>query len=195
MVKATTLSICLLAVASVVVAQVNAPVVHDRDDRVAPSRIFYWKSGGLEELHRWLKDNEGLLDRGDVCAVGYSWSDEKTKISTSNYSVADFLVTPDDEEVTRLIRDAESGLEVRVGVQYLPLKSGTSGIRIALAFEGATEAVFSEISRGEASAVREKGWKFLEAVKSIQTAGRLYRVYLNCSSPETSSLRPFMQHR
>jgi hypothetical protein len=188
LVTATAVSILLVG-SGAIIAQDKAAAAHEGEDRIAPSRIFYEKSGGHEELRRWLQENGRLLDRGDVCTLNVSWMNEETKGNSSAvHNVASFLVVPEDEEVTRLIRDTESGLDVRVGVQYHPIKSGLSEIRIALAFEGAPDDIFYEISRGEAKAIRQRKWKFLEAAKDIRIASLRYTFYLTCENGRTSIL-------
>jgi hypothetical protein len=61
---------------------------------------------------------------------------------------------------------------VRVGVQYLPIKSGVSGILIALAFEGPPRDVFDEPSRVEADTIRRKDWAYLTVTKEVRSADR-----------------------
>jgi hypothetical protein len=70
---------------------------------------------------------------------------------------------------------------VRVGVKYLAIKSGISQIRIALAFEGAPDDIFYEVSRAQADAIREKGWRSVASTKEIQLKNLLYTFTLTCT--------------
>lgn len=156
-------------------------------DVLQPSRIYDLTAPEKPDLKRWLKGNENLLNRGDVCGVSYSWTDETRKISTSNFLLQSFLVVPEDEEVKRIVRHKASGLDVRIGVQYHPLAFGSaSEIRIALAFEGQRDDVFDETSRSEATTLRDHKWKFLETAKSIRAGERFYTFHLTCRNGKTA---------
>ena len=167
-------------------AQQTAPAPHDAGDAAASSRLYYWKSQGNDDVYRWLKVNEPLMIHGDACTVGYYWFDEKTKVSTSNYLVASFVVTPEDEEVTRIIRDTESGADARVGVRYHAVDSEMSEIWIALAFEGDPDDVFDEMSAVKARSIRDRNWRLLEVEKPLQSGSRLYEFHLTCENGRTA---------
>jgi hypothetical protein len=153
--------------------------------------LFDW-SATPDQIIPWLKKNERLLDHGDGCSLMVSWAsakpEERSLPSASNHEIASLIVTPEDEEIHTIFRDkvSGSGLDVRVGVQYIPsLKSGLSEIRIALALDGPVQDVFNEVSRAEGATLRNQEWKRLTIVKPIKVSEMNYRYSLTCENGKT----------
>ena len=65
--------------------------------------IFNWQDKAAD-IRAWLKKNGHLLDRGDGCSLLYYQFDRKSKMSTSLYSIAEFIIVPGDEEFTHIFR-------------------------------------------------------------------------------------------
>lgn len=152
------------------------------------SATLYWDE--KHEVSQWLKENEAYLKRGDGCTLTSSWMNEKEPASRSGsvFEIASFVTAPDEEETTRVIRDSDSrsGLEVRVGVRYLP--GGPEGsylLQIALGFEGSPADVFDEVAGAEAETLRYENWKWLDAVKSVRVGDLRYRFSLRCENGKT----------
>jgi hypothetical protein len=152
--------------------------------------IFDWNATP-NQIIPWLKKNEGLLNRGDGCTLSVHWAsaDPKQRSSPTSavHEIASLIVAPGDEETHTIIRDkvSGSGSDVRVGVQYLPGKSGVSELRIALAFDGPAEDVFNEVSRAEGKTLRDPEWKLLTVVKPVRISEMVYTYALSCENGKT----------
>ena len=173
---------CFILVGVAILAQEKAPAMeHD-----SSTPTLYWSE--KPDVKKWLTENTAQLNRGDACSLFSSWADEKhpTYPSGSDWAIASFVTIPGDEELTRLIHDSASGLDVRVGVRYFPAVPGQSyGLQIALAFEGPADSVFDEISRSEAETLRYSNWKSLAVVKPIRVGDMRYRFSFRCENGQT----------
>ena len=141
-----------------------------------------------QDVHKWLEENASLLSRGDACTLREYWANADIHYkgpSGSWYGLVSFVVLPEDEEVVRVIRDEKQNLDVAVGVRYLPVQSGLSGVTLALAFEGNPGDVFSQLNRSEASGFRDKSWRYIEVVKPIQVGSVRYTYSLFCENGRT----------
>jgi hypothetical protein len=136
------------------------------------------------DVREWLRENEALLNRGDGCTLTSSWTNEEHPYPGSAVSaIASFVTVPGDDELTRVIHDSASGLDVRVGIRYAAGVPGQLyGLQIALALEGPPDGVFDEISRAEAEALRFADWKWLAVVKPIRVGNMRYRFSLHCEN-------------
>jgi hypothetical protein len=156
-------------------------------DESKPSSVFEWATAKPGDFQKWLLNNEKILDQCDACRLLVSWSDEKA--STANFNIAEFLVQPSDDRDTKLfIRHLESGVALRIGVNYSPsylLRNEPFIIRIALAFEGDVDNVFNELSRAQAETLREKNWKYLSLTKEIQIDKKIYSFIFHCENGKT----------
>jgi len=188
MTRAICVASFVLFVTLTVPAQDNAVAPRTANEQHSATAAFYWDQ--KHDVHEWLKENESSLKRGDACTLASSWMNEQTPKSPSGsvYEIASFVTIPGDEEMTRVIRDARSrsGLDIRVGVRYLPGGPGGSyAMQIALAFEGPPDAVFDEIGRAEAETLRYANWKWLTAVKPVRVGNLRYRFSLRCENGTT----------
>lgn len=152
--------------------------------------LFDWNVAP-NQIIPWLKKNEPLLNRGDGCTLTVHWASANPKDrnlpSSAVHEIASLVANPEDEQIHTIIRDkvSGSGLDVRVGVQYLPWKSGVSELRIALAFEGLAEDVFGEDSRAEGATIRDQQWKVLKIVKPVRVSEMVYTYTWSCESGKT----------
>ena len=188
MTRAITVVSCLLFVTLAVYAQENAVARRTATEQQPPTATFYWDE--KHDVHNWLKENESYLKRGDGCTLTSSWMNEESPASPSGsvYEIASFVTAPGDEETTRVIRDSgsRSGLDVRIGVRYVPGGPGGSYLlQIALAFEGSPDGVFDEIGQAEAETLRYANWKWLTTVKSVRVGNLRYRFSLRCENGRT----------
>jgi hypothetical protein len=190
--SALTVSTCLFLAICIGLLQEQSA---NNSTRGSPSsRVYYWKPDDSGNFRHWLAQNDALLNRGDACTLRYSWMDEKTKVSTSLYEIASLVVVPEDDKVVELLSGGEYAAELRVGVQYLPIKSGASGILIALAFESTPRDVFDEPSRVEAQTIGRKDWTYLTVTKEVRSADRLYRFNFMCENGR-AAFSPFRQNK
>jgi hypothetical protein len=113
----------------------------------------------------------------DVCMVTTYWVEEGAG-STSRFNIGEFNASPRDEQVTKSFQHQESGLAVRVGVEYFENSPGR--IRLAIAFKGEPAAVFDEIDRAEAETFHGKNWPGMSVSKSIKIDKREYTYTLTC---------------
>jgi len=193
MMKLIAVLTCLLIASCALMGQDKTVAVRDADDPNAPSRLFEWNSRGTGEFDLWLNENKRLLGRCDVCDLNVSWKNEEARAYSSVHNIAVFLIGPADEQVSRVIRHIESGVDVRVGVQYFPAKPGISQIRIALAFEGLPDDIFYEITRSQAETLRDKEWKFVTAMKEMRVKNLRYTFSLTCTNSKYSSLNSLIR--
>jgi hypothetical protein len=148
---------------------------------------------------KWLKDHESFLQRGDVCGLNMSFV--KPEFRSGLVGVAMFMVAPGDpdnfEEYSTVIHDPEPGLDVRVGARYTFSDGKVAELEIALAFEGAPDNVFNEITSTQASSIRDKNWKSLKLIRRKQIGDTLYDYYLSCSNGKTAAsyLHKPIKHR
>jgi hypothetical protein len=152
--------------------------------------MFDWNASP-NQIIPWLKKNKRLLNRGDGCTLAVHWASadpkQRSSPTSSVHEIASLVVAPADEEIHTIIRDKVSGSwsDVRVGVQYLPGKSGVWELRIALAFDGPPEDVFHEVSRAEGATLRDQEWKSLTVVKPIRISEFVYTYALSCENGRT----------
>jgi hypothetical protein len=189
MTRAITVVSCLLFGTLAVYAQDNA-VARRTSTEQQPRTATFYCDDPKHDVHSWLKENESYLKRGDGCTLTSSWLNEESPASPSGsvYEIASFVTAPGDEETTRVIRDSDSrsGLDVRLGVRYVPGGPGGSYLlQIALAFEGPPDGVFDEIGQAEAETLRYENWKWLTAVKSVRVGNLRYRFSLRCENGRT----------
>ncbi len=187
MTRAMAVVTCVLFAARAGYAQDNT-VARTATKQQTSAATFYW--GEKHDVSQWLKDNEPYLKRGDGCTLTSSWMNEKEPASPSGsvFEIASFVTTPDEEETSGVIRDSDSrsGLDVRVGVRYLPGGPGGSYVlQIALGFEGSPKDVFDEVNGAEAETLRHENWKWLTAVKSVRVGDLRYRFSLRCENGRT----------
>jgi hypothetical protein len=178
----------LLVGSCALVAQNSAPVTPADNSPNAPSRLYEenGKRPGAEEYMQWLNQNKRLFKRCDICELNFSWFNEVTKFSIAVNNAASFFVGPEDEHVSWLIPNPDSGLDVRVGVQYVQIRKGIWQIRTALAFEGDVDDIFSETSRSEAQTARDKDWKYVMVRKDTAIKYIHYTFSLSCGKIEHS---------
>ena len=182
---------CFFLVAVSVSGQVVSSPKHT--DR---KQVLHWDE--KPDVHKWLIENGSMLKQGDGCTLSVSWADkdDHNRPSSAVHEITSFVITPQDEEMTRLFSDtaSPSGLGVRVGVRYLPSSFAGSEqyLQIALALEGAADEVFDEISRSEAGTIRYKNWKDIEVVKPILIESIQYRFALSCENGKT--FLSFLRH-
>jgi len=151
--------------------------------------LFDW-SATPNEVVPWLKKNEQLLDRGDGCTLTVHWAAANQRSgqpSSAVHEIASLIVVPGAEETHTTVRDrvSGSGLNIRVGVLYFPVDSNVWGLRIALASDGPAEDVFNELSRAEASTLRDKHWKSVTVVKPIRVSDMVYTYSFSCENGRT----------
>ena len=186
MTRAITVVSWLLFSTLTVLAQDNPVPRRAANEHQSLTAPFYWDE--KHDVHKWLKENESSLKRGDGCSLTSSWLNEETPASPSGsvHEIASFVTIPEDEEMTKVIHDPGSGLDIRIGIRYLPGGPGGSYVlQIALAFEGSPDGAFDEIGRGEAETLRYTNWKWLTAVKSVRVANLRYRFSLGCENGRT----------
>jgi hypothetical protein len=167
---------CLFLACLVVIVLENTAVAQS-----PPARSFDWTE--KHDLKRWLQENELTLRRGDACTLTYWWLSEEDPNGprSARHPLITFAILPADEETTKIILDQRSGLDVRVGVRYLPGDSKSSNLlQLALAFEGSASGVFDEVDRAQAEALRYPGWRSLTFVKPISVDHVQYTFSLNC---------------
>ena len=179
---------CLLFATLAVLAQDNTVARRTATEQRPPTATFYWDE--KHDVHNWLKENESYLKRGDGCTLTSSWRNEESPATPSGslYEIASFVAAPGDEETTRVIHDsgARSGLDVKVGVRYVPDGPGGSYLlQIALAFGGSPDGAFDENGRTEAETLRYANWKWLTAVKSARVGNLRYQFSLHCENGKT----------
>lgn len=173
---------CFLLVGVTVSAQEKTAGI----ERKSSTTTLYWSE--KSDVKKWLTENAALLNRGDACSLSSSWANEEhpTYPAGSVWEIASFVTIPGDDELTKVIHDSASGLDVRVGVRYSPGVPGQSyGLQIALAFEGPADGVFDEISRAEAETLRYSNWKSLAVVKPIRVGDTRYRFSFSCENGRT----------
>lgn len=149
--------------------------------------VFDWATAKQGDFERWLLNNEKTFLHADVCRLLASWSAGGE--STASFNIAELIVNPKDGRIAHLlIKHPESGLDLRVGIEYsrsafsenLPLV-----IRMALAFEGDINHLWSEVSRGEAETLRGKDWKYLSLRKEIQIDNKTFSFIYECENGKT----------
>ena len=116
----------------------------------------------------------------DVCKVTTYWV-ERGVGSTSRFNVGDpFAVAVADEQVGKSFTHAESGLTVRVGVEYFDTPRR---VRLALALAGDPAAgVFEETERAEAETFHSRDWRGMSVSRSIRVGAREYTYTFDCVS-------------
>ncbi|HVG28098.1 MAG TPA: hypothetical protein VM864_00105 [Pyrinomonadaceae bacterium] len=102
--------------------------------------------------------------QSDACNVTTYWVEEGGG-STSRFNVGAFNVSPTDERITKSFKHQESGLTIRVGVEYFE-ESPERRVRLAIAFTGEPESIFEEFERAEAETFRGKGWTGMSVSKT-----------------------------
>jgi len=179
--KGSTVLTCLILASLVTSAQENRSI--PPNDPTA--RTFYWsEKPDAKDLEKWLMANEVILRRGDACTLTYWWMDEEHPYpSSSTTELATFITLPQDEELTKAIHDPRSGLDIRVGIRYVPGDSKNPYmLQIALAFEGLPDGVFDEANRAQAETVRSPSWRWLGVVKPIRLGDMRYTYSLHCQN-------------
>jgi hypothetical protein len=181
--KAMTVLACLSFAVNLAITQDKSSSPQTASEPNTTIPMIYWSQ--KPDVHKWLKENESLLNRGDGCTLYSSYFDEDKSFRTGQYSVVSFLTVPGDEEITKAIRDpVESGPEVRIGVRYSPTHLGFH-FEIALAFEGVPEDVFDGTSGAQASTFRNQNWKRLAIERHVRVGHVLYDFLLSCQNGKT----------
>ena len=118
----------------------------------------------------------------DVCGITAYWWDQKTTVSSSRFNVGAFRASVKESETFKTFHHNESGVTVRVGVNYFNdiVGKGTRRIRLAIAFTGNPESVFDELDRAEAEGFYGKNWRGMSVSRSIQVDNRIYTFTLSC---------------
>jgi hypothetical protein len=174
--------VATLTVASLVVgAQKNTAI----QPQSPSGRILHWsEKPDPKNVENWLTENESNLNRGDACTFTSSQRSEAPPYTSSSvWAFETFVTLPDDEELTKVIHDPDSGLDIRVGVRYL---RGDSRYRymlqLALAFEGPAERVFEQTNRAQAETVRSPNWRSVVVVKPTKVGSMEYTFSLHCEN-------------
>jgi len=131
-------------------------------------------------VSKWLTDHESFLKRGDGCKLNMSWTDSVGPPSATQ-NVAMFMIAPgdDQEEISALIHDSSSGLDLRVGARYI--RGGEiEMLEIALAFEGKPEDVFNGVAAAQTYSLKGRKRKSLILVRTTQIGDLRYRYVLSC---------------
>jgi hypothetical protein len=145
------------------------------------TRTLYWNE--KPDMKKWLTENEPVLRRGDACTLTFSWRSEEDPSGPGSavHALATYVALPTDEESTSVIHDPQSGLDVRVGIRYVPGGPKSSYLlQLALAFEGPANGVFDEVSRAQAETLRYPAWKSLSVVKAISVNKTRYTFSQGC---------------
>jgi hypothetical protein len=172
---------CLI-LASVAVSAQEKPATSGQQSSTG---TLYWSE--KPDVKKWLAENEALLNQGDGCSLTSSWMNEEHPYPAGSVSeIASFVTVPGDDELTRVIHDPASGLDVRVGVRYAPGVPGQLyGLQVAIAFDGPPDSVFDEISRAEAETLRYPNWRSITVVKPVRVGNMRYRFSLRCENSRT----------
>jgi hypothetical protein len=187
-----------LTLASLLVGAQKNTAVHPQ----SPSgRILHWsEKPDPKNVENWLSENESVLNRGDACTFT-SWqrSEDPPYTSSSVWAYETFVTLPEDEELTKVIHDPESGLDIGVGVRYARRDSRYPYLlQLALAFEGPADHVFEETNRAEAETVRSPNWRSVGVVKPTRVGNMEYTFSLHCENGReyrTSERRMFSRHQ
>ncbi len=153
----------------------------------SPPNLYDWtKHDEGNNVGQWLKENEHALSYYDACTLTVSWSDEESKLGSGVHELISFLADPhEEEEIGTAIYHSESGMNVSVGVRYLPVQGKPSIIQIALALKGSPSDVFYEIDRSEAEVVWRKSDMLLGTTKCARIANRIFTFHLSCQNGKT----------
>ena len=121
----------------------------------------------------------GAQAREDVCKVLSSWTGGGVR--TSQFGVGEpFRVKVGDGATTRALAHPESGLTVKVGVEYFGVAGPRREVRLAIALAGGPGGVFDEVDRAEARTLHGPGWAGLVVVKAVRLGGREYTYSFDC---------------
>jgi hypothetical protein len=136
-----------------------------------------------------------VMAQTDYCQVTTAWVDQKTHFSSSIDNVGHYCIdpNPDDSPSNRTFAHEESGIKVRVAVDYykhfLEKKTITT-IRIWMSLDdeqgtkenGSNQRDVSlSMNSVHAETIRDKHWKILILSKKISTDGKDYTFWLHCS--------------
>src|SRR5262245_50470308 len=114
----TVLTVFCFTAFSMLLAQQQTAVSEGKD----LPRMLLWAAAKPEDVRQFFTTNQSLLGRGDGCSLNVYWFDEQTGISSAQHGIALFVVAPEEESFAQLLRDTNSGLEIRVGVRYEPME-------------------------------------------------------------------------
>jgi hypothetical protein len=120
--------------------------------------------------------------QSEMCSLTTFWVDKAPFSSSSRHLVGEFPLIIDEEPIVKLLRHADSGINVSIGVDVFKgiFKGEPSRIGLAIAFRDKSEAVFDDVEHSEAESVYDKNWRWLSVSKSVQVEKRIYTFTFGC---------------
>jgi len=120
------------------------------------------------------------------CKVTTYFRDFESGNSSSNFLVGKFLLQLDDDddttdEITKVLRHEESGVNVSAGVQISSaFQNKSKSIKVALSFNGKAEDTFELLDGSQAETIYDKHWKWLSVSDDIKVGNRIYTFTFSC---------------
>jgi hypothetical protein len=126
-----------------------------------------------------------VLAQADYCHVLMGWEDLQTKRSTSVYDVGHFCpdTNPDNSPVIKTFVHEESGIKVKVGVEYWTQFSDINRLKIRMGMtldDKEENNVFFSINSAYADTFRDRHWRLLHLQKRIIKNGKYYIFEFEC---------------
>jgi hypothetical protein len=117
-----------------------------------------------------------------VCRLTTFWVDRDPFSSSSRHLVGEFPLVLEDEPILKLMRHADSGVNVSIGIKFYKgiFKGEPTRIRLAIGFQDKPEDIFDDLDRSEGESVYDKNWRWLSVSKSLEIEKRVYTFTIGC---------------
>jgi hypothetical protein len=120
--------------------------------------------------------------QSEVCSVTTFWVDKNPFSSSSRHLVGEFPLEVEDEPVVKLLRHADSGVNVSTGIEISKgiFKGEPTRIRLAIGFLDKPENVFDDLAHSEAESIYDGNWRWLSVSQSVEIEKRIYTFTFGC---------------
>ena len=130
--------------------------------------------------------------QSELCRLTTFWVDRNPFSSSSRHLVGEFPLLIEDEPIAKLLRHADSGVNVSIGIAISKgiFKGEPTRIRLALGFLDRPEDVFDDVAHSEAESVYDRNWRWLSVSKSVEVEKRIYTFALGCERKNAKRRSP-----
>jgi hypothetical protein len=121
----------------------------------------------------------------NTCRLTYSLVDKKSGTLSSINLLQTFSFDAKDEEITKLVKEDETGIKILVGARIYGDSTKTSNskqIEVAIAFgDSESRDLFRYADSAIAESIYDKKTKWISVSKTIETKDEIYRFRFGCS--------------
>ncbi len=127
----------------------------------------------------------GLIQaQTETCRLTVSSVQRNPFQASSRELIGEFPMTLEDDKLSKEFRHEESGVQISLGVEIVPLVGKTKAIRLGISFQSDGSDVFEALDGVESKTFYDKNWRALSVSKSIEKPNLIYTFAFSCERPK-----------